>query len=150
MPDQSPVADAAESELVTLTVGLVRYAATLSAGLAATSGLAPTDATALRALDLMVGGEQPVGALGRELGLSSGAMTGLIDRLERAGLAQRHADPGDRRRVLVSLTPRARAFGAAQLRPLLDRVVAAAGRLPAEQRTAVRDFLAAILPQTGG
>jgi DNA-binding MarR family transcriptional regulator len=33
--------------------------------------------------------------------LTSGAVTGLIDRLERLGLVERAGDPGDRRKVLV-------------------------------------------------
>lgn len=36
---------------------------------------------------------------------SSGGMTQILDRLERAGLVARAADPSDRRKVLVGLTP---------------------------------------------
>jgi DNA-binding MarR family transcriptional regulator len=36
---------------------------------------------------------------------SSGGMTQILDRLETAGLVGRAADPSDRRRVLVELTP---------------------------------------------
>ena len=34
--------------------------------------------------------------------LTSGAVTGVIDRLEGAGFVRRESDPGDRRRLLVS------------------------------------------------
>jgi len=37
--------------------------------------------------------------------VTSGAMTGRIDRLERVGLVARNPDPSDRRSVLVGLTP---------------------------------------------
>ncbi len=37
--------------------------------------------------------------------VTSGAMTGRIDRLERAGWVARRPDPGDRRGTLVTLTP---------------------------------------------
>ena len=37
--------------------------------------------------------------------LTSGAMTARLDRLEKAELISRQADPGDRRGVLVELTP---------------------------------------------
>lgn len=38
--------------------------------------------------------------------LSSGAMTNRIDRLEQDGLVLRLRDPGDRRSVIVQLTPK--------------------------------------------
>jgi len=44
------------------------------------------------------------GELAVQAGLSNGAITGVLDRLERAGFAQRVADPGDRRRVHVEVT----------------------------------------------
>src|SRR5580700_9490830 len=46
-------------------------------------------------------GPMTAGELARHLGLTSGAVTGVIDRLERARLARRVADPKDRRRVVV-------------------------------------------------
>ena len=42
--------------------------------------------------------------LARATGLSSGAMTNRIDRLEDRSLVRRRRDPGDRRGVVVSLT----------------------------------------------
>lgn len=42
--------------------------------------------------------------LARESMLSTGAMTNRIDRLEQKGHVRRHADPSDRRGVLVGLT----------------------------------------------
>ena len=44
-------------------------------------------------------------ALARWMTLSSAAMTNRVDRLEAAGLVERHPDPGDRRGVLVVLPP---------------------------------------------
>ena len=44
------------------------------------------------------------GELAVQSGLTNGAITGVLDRLERAGFAQRVADPGDRRRVYVQVT----------------------------------------------
>jgi DNA-binding MarR family transcriptional regulator len=46
------------------------------------------------------------GNLAAEAGLTTGAVTGVIDRLERAGFARRVADPGDRRRVKLEVTQR--------------------------------------------
>lgn len=142
-----------QDDIVRLTVALVRHATTLAGGLAELTGLAPNDTTALRALDHIGAAEVAVGALGDELGLSSAATTGLVDRLARTGLAQRRPDPADRRRVLVSLTPQALAFGAEHLRPILERTARAAGDLSPAQGGAVRDFLTAVLgpaAETGG
>jgi DNA-binding MarR family transcriptional regulator len=44
------------------------------------------------------------GALATEAGLTTGAVTGVIDRLERAGYARRVPDPVDRRRVRIEVT----------------------------------------------
>jgi DNA-binding MarR family transcriptional regulator len=44
------------------------------------------------------------GELAVRSGLSGGAITGVIDRLERAGLARRVHEPADRRRVRVQVT----------------------------------------------
>jgi DNA-binding MarR family transcriptional regulator len=64
--------------------------------------------TDMRCLDLLER-EGPVtaGRLAEATGITSGAMTTVIDRLERTGYAQRVSDPADRRRVLVQLTPQA-------------------------------------------
>jgi DNA-binding MarR family transcriptional regulator len=45
------------------------------------------------------------GELAIRSGLSNGAITGVLDRLERVGFAQRVLDAGDRRRVQVEVTP---------------------------------------------
>lgn len=46
----------------------------------------------------------PATGLARETGLSSGAMTNRIDKLESRGYVTRKADKNDRRAVIVSLT----------------------------------------------
>jgi DNA-binding MarR family transcriptional regulator len=66
-------------------------------------GINRTDARALDVIDQK--GRITAGELARELRLSTGAVTTLIDRLERAGYARRVPDPGDRRRVLIEVTP---------------------------------------------
>ena len=45
------------------------------------------------------------GELAVEAGLTAGAVTGVIDRLEKIGYARRTPDPDDRRRVRVEVTP---------------------------------------------
>lgn len=43
------------------------------------------------------------GELGERVGLTTGAITGVIDRLEQVGLVRRARDPSDRRRVVLEL-----------------------------------------------
>ena len=42
--------------------------------------------------------------------LSSGAMTNRLDRLEGAGLVARQPDPGDRRGLIIELTPKGKSL----------------------------------------
>ncbi|GAA1844312.1 MarR family winged helix-turn-helix transcriptional regulator [Microlunatus capsulatus] len=67
-------------------------------------GLGVTETQALSYLT--VHGDQGQNELAAGLGLSSGASTGLVDRLERSGVAERYPHPHDRRRTLVRLTSR--------------------------------------------
>jgi DNA-binding MarR family transcriptional regulator len=68
-------------------------------------GLNRTD---MRCLDIIEReGRVPAGRLAEETGLTSGAITTVLDRIERAGYARRVSDASDRRRVLVELTPKA-------------------------------------------
>ena len=48
--------------------------------------------------------ERARGTLLRESGVTSGAITNRVSRLERAGWVTREIDPDDRRHVLVNLT----------------------------------------------
>jgi DNA-binding MarR family transcriptional regulator len=62
-------------------------------------GITPSD---LECLDLMLmAGPVTAGQIGQRTGLTSGAVTGLIDRLERHGFVERTNDPNDRRKVVV-------------------------------------------------
>ena len=69
-------------------------------------GINRTDARCIDILEQH--GRMTAGALSQASALTTGAITAVIDRLERAGYAQRVPDPADRRRVLVELTPKAR------------------------------------------
>src|SRR5262245_5202965 len=50
---------------------------------------------------LMRSGPITAGELARQTGLTTGAITGVIDRLEKAGFARRVRDASDRRRVII-------------------------------------------------
>ncbi len=63
-------------------------------------------ATDEKCIDLIMRADGPVtaGRIAELSGLSTGAVTGVIDRLERAGFVRRVRDPHDRRKVLVEVT----------------------------------------------
>jgi DNA-binding MarR family transcriptional regulator len=69
-------------------------------------GLNRTDMRCMDAIERE--GPIPAGRLAELTGLTTGAITTVLDRLERADYARRVNDPSDRRRVLVELTPHAR------------------------------------------
>jgi DNA-binding MarR family transcriptional regulator len=66
-------------------------------------GMNPTDLQCLNILSET--GPVAAGQLAQETGLTTGAVTGVIDRLERAGYAWRERDPKDKRRVIVHPLP---------------------------------------------
>lgn len=75
----------------------------ISETMAARFGLNTTD---LECLDvLFLRGEATAGELAKATGLTSGATTAMIDRLERAGYIRRDDDPNDRRRVILRVRP---------------------------------------------
>ena len=49
-------------------------------------------------------GAMPAGRLAELTGLTTGAVTGIIDRLENAGYVRRTNDPKDRRRTIIEAT----------------------------------------------
>lgn len=68
-------------------------------------GINRTDSRCMDILDQH--GSMSAGDLAEASRLTTGAITAVIDRLERAGYARRVPDPSDRRRVLVEITPKA-------------------------------------------
>ena len=62
-------------------------------------GLNPTDMECLRLLFLK--GVSTPTELARHTGLTSGATTAMLDRLEKAGLIERRPNPDDRRGTLI-------------------------------------------------
>ncbi len=79
--------------------------------------------------------------LASEAGLSTGAVTTVLDRLERAGYARRVQDPGDRRRVLVELTPAARRELEELYAPLTDATIRQLEGYTTDEVSLVRDFM---------
>ena len=82
------------------------------------------------------------GELAKESGLTTGAVTGVIDRLEHAGYARRVPDPSDRRRVKLEVTPKFYARADKIWGPMAaDWESRLASRFTAEELERVTDFL---------
>lgn len=104
-------------------------------------GLNPTDHKGLGFLQER--GSMTAGQLADLTGLTTGAVTGIVDRLERAGFVRRARDPHDRRRVIVQLIP---AKAEREVMPLfepLGRAVTALVQSYSERdRAVIDDFMA--------
>jgi DNA-binding MarR family transcriptional regulator len=85
-------------------------------------------------------GPMAAGELAVATGLSPGAITTLVDRLEQEGFVRRVGDDTDRRRVLIELTESARAVMVHIYGPLADGEPWIR-ELDADQLTLIRDFL---------
>ena len=102
-------------------------------------GLNRTDTRCLDIIERLDG--VSAGRLAAEAGLSTGAVTTVLDRLERAGYARRVADPADRRRVLVELTPAARRELQELYAPLADATMRQLEGYTTDEVSLVRDFM---------
>ena len=84
------------------------------------------------------------GELTRELLVTAGNVTGIVERLVRLGLAERRPVPQDRRAVRVRLTARGRQL----MRRIIPRhrrdVAAVLARVPASDLARLRDLLGAV------
>jgi DNA-binding MarR family transcriptional regulator len=99
MSSAGPSERASRQELLERLSEMGSLSALVSAVIAARAGINPTD---LESLDLLRRhGPLTAGRLADLTGLTTGAITGVIDRLERRGYARREVDPADRRRVIV-------------------------------------------------
>ena len=102
-------------------------------------GLSESDIETLEQLIDM--GATTAGKLSEITGLTTGAVTRVIDRLEHAGYVRRVTDPADRRRVIVEVVPEK----AVAIQATLDRVSSAGaeeiGRYTDAQLALIADFL---------
>ena len=86
-------------------------------------------------------GRITAGDLAAESGLTTGAVTALLDRLERGGAVRRVPDPGDRRRVLVELTPAAQRTSNELYGPMAEAAASLLSRYSRDELLLIRDFL---------
>jgi DNA-binding MarR family transcriptional regulator len=98
--------------------------------------------TDMRCLELLARrGPMTAGQLADESGLSTGAVTFVLDRLEEAGMVKRRRDTDDRRRVWVELVPAAQKKLLRAQEPIVAEMRDVAQRFKAEELAIVRDFM---------
>lgn len=90
---------------------------------------------------LVVRGPLSAGDLARRTGLTSGAVTRLIDRLVERGSVRRLSDPDDRRRVLVEITPGAAKACDPFYEPIAREGTALLEQLTEKQLEVILDYL---------
>lgn len=119
--------------------GLHHAVDTLSQTVADHLGVNRTDLRCIHMLGLH--GPLTAGQLAESCGLTTGAATTVIDRLESTGFARRTRDAVDRRRVFVELTPSAGQQMAAIYRDLVAASAATMDSYSDETLTVIRDFV---------
>jgi DNA-binding MarR family transcriptional regulator len=106
-------------------------------------GLGGTDSRFLTLLDVY--GPLTPGRLAQLTGLTTGSVTGVIDRLERAGFVSRERDDADRRKVRVIPDPQATARLTAARHDPIDVLDDILHRRGADELAVIARFLGEIV-----
>jgi DNA-binding MarR family transcriptional regulator len=132
-------------EQLSLAAGLVQLSRLVQgvfAGVSARHGLPAAQA---RLLCVLAAQPRGMAELSGILGVEKAALTGLVDRIERRGLAERKAVPGDRRALRVTLTAAGERAATAVHNEVSIEVSRLAGDLSAAERTQLRGTLSRII-----
>ncbi|MGX1787165.1 MarR family winged helix-turn-helix transcriptional regulator [Bosea sp. NPDC055332] len=134
-----PSQDQAIARLTTVLRRMGAASALHSQAVAKRVGLASVD---LECLDLiLLAGPVTAGQIMEHTKLTSGAVTGLIDRLARKGYVERAADPQDRRKVLVQIVPEAVRPIEALFVPMAKRSAAIMAQYSVEELDLIAGFV---------
>lgn len=101
-------------------------------------GINRTDLRCLNIIDNA--GTMTAGRLAELSGLTTAAVTSVLDRLERAGYARRVRDQPDRRQVMVEVTPLLAERATPIWGPLGEEARSTLSRMSAEELRALIDF----------
>jgi DNA-binding MarR family transcriptional regulator len=145
MTDEAAHLDAALAALDDTTLAvrdLISASQDLTARMARRMRMNVSDMTAV----LMLSERGPLGGteLARLLGVSTSAVTILVDRLEHSGHVERSRDPDDGRRVRVSGTTAARTAALRAWMPAIQDLDEACRSLSRSERAVARDVLGRI------
>ena len=99
------------------------------------------NSTDLECLDHILRGPVTAGRLAELTGLTTGAITGVIDRLERIGLARRERDAHDRRKILVRVLPAVSKRVAPLFDPMQRSAMAVLSKYRDDELGLILDFL---------
>lgn len=120
-----------------LALGLI----SLQTAIARAIGIHPTDVAILAHLQPMPGERlRTPGDLAKLTGLTSGAITGVIDRLEREGYVRRVRDPQDRRKIFIELSENLANFDAVA-GPMLAELHTFCGTFSVAELGVITDYL---------
>jgi DNA-binding MarR family transcriptional regulator len=143
---QGCAADAADLDVAT---GLVQLATLVQATYARVSERHDLTPVQARLLCVLLDGPRGMAELAHCFGVEKAALTGLMDRAERRGLARRSPVPGDRRALQVTLTEAGHGAAAAfhaEVGAELSRLISS---LAPEDREHFRSTMAEIIARCG-
>ncbi len=126
------------ASVVRFIAGVVLHNATVAQQV----GLGSSDSQFLTLLD--VHGPLTAGRLAELSGLTTGTVTGVVDRLEAAGFVRRERDPADRRRVVVTPRPEGKARLSEHYREHGEHLAAVLASRDAAQLRVLADFFAEV------
>jgi DNA-binding MarR family transcriptional regulator len=135
-------ADELRAEIGASTVRFIASVVLYNQAVAQQLGLGGSDSQFLSLLGMH--GPLTPGRLAELTGLTTGTVTGVIDRLERGGYVRRERDATDRRKVLVTQVPEAMAAIAEHYREHGEHLDAVLRRRDAAQLRVIADFLAEV------
>ena len=139
------MADRTRSPSLTAGAALIRASATVGAMYDDSSRVVGLSAQQARLLFVLARRPTNMLGLGASLQLRKSTLTGIVDRLEHAGLVEREVDPDDRRRFVVTPT----SLGASKAREfeehLRSRVTDLLTELDDDQQQLLAELLTAVL-----
>ena len=119
--------------------GYFGAASDFNESVAKTLKLSRTDMRCLELIGRL--GPLTAGRLAEESGLTTGAVTFILDRLEEAGMVTRRRDTEDRRRVWVEINPDAREQLQEMQQPVAEQMREVTQRFKADELAVVRDYM---------
>jgi DNA-binding MarR family transcriptional regulator len=139
--------DALRAEISDLLLRFIAGVVLYSNEVAKQIGLGPSDSQFLGLLRL--DGPLTPGRLAELTGLTTGTVTGVLDRLERGGFVRRERDPADRRKVVVTPVPEGVARLAAHYSAHGAYTDAQLARRDTKELQVIRDFFREMVASPG-